>query len=66
MKNYLNLLQGTVVVLIISLNGYAIADGIRLGSFLGIVFALGSLTALIYCIRLVNKLKKLDEEEWDN
>jgi hypothetical protein len=66
MKTYLNILQAVIIITIISLNGYAIADGIRVGSFWGIVLALVSLTALGYCIHFVNKLKRLDEEECEN
>lgn len=63
MKTYLHILQGVIVVTIVSLNGYAIADGVRIGSFWGILLAIVSLTALGYCLHFVQKLQKLDEEE---
>jgi uncharacterized protein (DUF58 family) len=67
MKTFLNILQNTVILLIISLNAYAIANGLRLSSWLGILLSLASLVALAYCIHIVKKIKQLDsEEEYDN
>jgi len=63
MKSYLNLLQTSIILLILGLNTYAMADGFILGSFWGILMSLGSLAALGYCIHLFNKLKELDSEE---
>jgi hypothetical protein len=63
MKNYLNLLQTCIILLIIGLNSYTMANGLRLGSLWGILLSLGSVAALIYCIHLFKKLKELDSEE---
>jgi hypothetical protein len=63
MKTYLNILQSVIIILIISLNSYAMANGIRLGSSWGIVMSLASLAALVYCIHLFKKLKEIDSEE---
>jgi len=63
MKNYFNLLQAVIIVLIIALNSYAIADGLRVSSASGILLSLGSLVFLGYCVHLVQKLKKLDAED---
>lgn len=54
----------TVLILgIISLITYALADGIRYGSTLGILMAVMSLVALTVSIQLARKLSKLNEEE---
>lgn len=63
MKTYLNILQGAIIIIIISLNSYTMANGIRLGSFWGIALSLASVAALIYCIHLFKKLKEIDSEE---
>lgn len=48
-------------VLIIGINIYCILEGVLLGSFLGVACAIGSITALILCLRLINKLRELQE-----
>lgn len=54
----------TVLILgIIFLITYALADGIRYGSTLGILMAVMSLVALTVSIQLARKLSKLKEEE---
>lgn len=54
----------TIIILgIIFLITYALADGIRYGSTLGILMALMSLVALTVSIQLARKLSKLKEEE---
>ena len=54
----------TIIILgIIFLIIYALADGIRYGSTLGILMALMSLVALTVSIQLARKLSKLKEEE---
>ena len=54
----------TIIILgIILLITYALADGIRYGSTLGILMALMSLVALTVSIQLARKLSKLKEEE---
>jgi uncharacterized membrane protein YdjX (TVP38/TMEM64 family) len=63
MKHYLNILQVTIILIIIGLNSYTIARGLRFGSFWGILLSLGSLAALAYCIHLFKKLKELDSGE---
>lgn len=54
----------TVLILgIIFLITYALADGIRYGSTLGILMAVMSLVSLTVSIQLARKLSKLNEEE---
>ena len=57
------LLQTLVILTVIALNSYAIAEGVVYKSYLGILLALASLAALGYCIHLIKKLKELDAEE---
>ncbi len=57
------LLQTLVIITVISLNSYAIAEGFIYQSYLGILLALGSLAALGYCMHLIKKLNELDAEE---
>jgi len=67
MKNYANLLQTGIILLIIGMNSYALGNGLRLGSFWGIMFSLASFGALFYCIHLFKKLKQAEtEEDYDN
>jgi uncharacterized membrane protein YdjX (TVP38/TMEM64 family) len=63
MKHYLNFLQTSIIVLILGLNCYTMANGLRLGSLWGILLSVGSLIALGYCIHLFRKLKEIDSEE---
>jgi hypothetical protein len=63
MKSYMNILQTSIIVLIIGLNSYAMGNGLVLGSFWGIMLSLASFAALGYCIHLFRKLKELDSEE---
>jgi uncharacterized membrane protein YdjX (TVP38/TMEM64 family) len=63
MKSYLNILQTSIILIIIGLNSYTMANGLRLGSFWGILLSLASLAALGYCIHLFRKLKELDSGE---
>jgi uncharacterized membrane protein len=52
-----------VILAIIFLMTYALADGIRYGSTWGVVMALISMTAFVFSMRLARRLKKLQEEE---
>jgi hypothetical protein len=63
MKNYLSILQTSIILIILGLNSYTMANGLRLGSFWGILLSLASLAALGYCIHLFRKLRELDSEE---
>ncbi len=63
MRSYANILQTSIIVLIIGLNSYAMGNGLVLGSFWGIMLSLASFAALGYCIHLFKKLKELDSEE---
>ena len=56
-------LRTMIILGIIFLITYALADGIRYGSTLGILMALMSLVALTVSIQLARKLSKLKEEE---
>ena len=63
MKNYQNILQTSIIILIIGLNAFSIGKGIKLESGWGIILAMASLGALSYCIYLFKKLRQLDAEE---
>ena len=52
-----------VILAVIFLITYALADGIRYGSSWGILMSLISMTAFIFSIKLAGKLKRLQEEE---
>ena len=56
-------LLNLLVVGIASLVVYAIIDGIRSESTMGVAMGLCSLVAFIYTIRLARKLAKLKKEE---
>lgn len=56
-------LRNVLILGIIFLITYALADGIRYGSTLGILMAVMSLVALTVSIQLARKLSKLKEEE---
>ncbi len=56
-------LRTLLILGIIFLITYALADGIRYGSGWGIAMALISFAALLFSIQLAAKLKKLKEEE---
>ncbi len=54
----------TIIVLgIIFLITYALADGIRYGSGWGVAMAIGSMLALYITIRLYRKLSQINKEE---
>ncbi len=55
-------IQNLLVILVFSLNAYCIYEGIKYHSFLGIVLAIGSIGALMYCLRLLKKLRESEEE----
>jgi len=63
MKTYQTVLQTSIILLIIGLNSVSIGNAIRLQSAWGILLAIASLSALVYCIHLFRKLKQLDAEE---
>lgn len=56
-------LRTIVILCIILLIIYALADGIRYGSTWGIIMAVMSMLALTISISLYSKLRKLKEEE---
>ena len=55
-----------IIISILVLITYALAQGIRIGSILGIIFATCSLLALGFAIYLTEKLKKQHTEEAEN
>ena len=60
------LLRPAIIIAIVFLNSLALAEGIHYKSVWGIVFALASLVALGYCIKLIKKLREVemvDEEQ---
>ena len=57
----------TIIVLgIVFLITYALADGIRYGSGWGVAMAIGSMLALYISIRLYYKLSQINKEEETN
>ena len=56
-------LRTLIVLGIVFLITYALAEGIRYGSTWGVVMAVISMVALYISIRLAHKLKRINEEE---
>jgi len=56
-------LRTIIILCIILMIIYALADGIRYGSTWGIIMAVISMIALSFAILLYAKLKKIKEEE---
>jgi hypothetical protein len=55
-----------IIISILVLITYALAQGIHIGSIMGIIFATCSLVALGVAIYLTEKLKKQEIEEAEN
>lgn len=55
-----------IIISILVLITYALAQGIHIGSIMGIIFATCSLLALGVAIYLTEKLKKQEAEEAEN
>lgn len=57
-----------IIIGLVFLITYALADGIRKGSPIGIILALVSMLALFISVRLLKKLSQINEpeEEQDN
>lgn len=62
MKSSLRPWQLLIVAILTTLNAYAIAEGLKYDSFLGVILALASLTALGFCIRLFKTMNKVNAE----
>ncbi len=61
-------LRNIIVVCVLFMITYALAEGIRNSNVLGIVLALGSMVALFVCVHLFGKLvqtQRPDEDEAD-
>ena len=56
-------LRTVIILAILFLITYALADGIKYGNTLGIVLAMGSMFALGVCIYLAKKLAQIEVEE---
>lgn len=56
-------LQTGLILLVIGVITYSLADGIRYGNRLAVILALGSLTALFVAIYLSRKLTAVEQEE---
>lgn len=56
-------MRPVIIISILVLITYALAQGIRIGSILGIIFATCSLLALGFAIYLTEKLRKQQTEE---
>ena len=54
-----------IIIGLVFLITYALADGIRNGSTIGIILALVSMLALFISIRLLKKLSQINETEDD-
>ncbi len=52
-----------LIICVLFMITYALADGIRYGSTLGIIMAIVSMLALVVFIRLSKKLERLEDEE---
>ena len=52
------LFRTAIIIAIVFLNSLAFAKGIRYKSVWGIVFAIASLVALGYCIKLIKKIER--------
>ena len=65
MKSSLRPWQLLVVAILTSLNAYAIAEGLKYNSFLGVMLALASLTALGFCIKLFKTMNRVNAESED-
>lgn len=66
MRIYQNILQTSIIILVIGLNSYIIGNAIRLESGWAILGSMASLGALVYCIHLFRKLNQLETEETDD
>jgi hypothetical protein len=56
-------IQRFLVIFVLSLNAYCIYQDVKYKSALAIYLAIGSILALLYCIRLIKKLRESEEEE---
>lgn len=65
MKSSLRPWQLFIVAILTTLNAYAIAEGLKYNSFLGVMLALASLTTLGFCIRLFKTMNKANAEPED-
>lgn len=63
MRNYQQLLQTCIILLVIGLNAWLIGNAIRKESGWSILLSIGSLTALGYCIYLFRQLRQMESEE---
>lgn len=66
MRIYQNILQTSIIILIIGINSYIIGNAIRLESGWAILGSFASLCALGYCIHLFRKLNQLDTDETED
>ncbi|HEX6915875.1 MAG TPA: hypothetical protein VF145_11575 [Chitinophagaceae bacterium] len=63
MRTYQNFLQTTIILLVIGMNAWVIGGGIRNESGWTIIFSIGSLVALGYCIHLFRRLREVDSAD---
>ncbi len=66
MRIYQNILQTSIIILVIGINSYIIGNAIRLENGWAMIGSIASFVALGYCIHLFRKLKELDTEEQDS
>ncbi|WP_153796661.1 hypothetical protein [Foetidibacter luteolus] len=65
MKVSLRPWQLLVVAVMTALNCYAIAEGLKYSSLTGVLFALASLTALGFCIKIFRTMNRMAAEAED-
>ncbi len=58
-----NFHRNAIILIVLSLNSYAIVKGIIHESFMGILLSMASMGALFYIVRLMKKLKEMEATE---
>lgn len=60
-----NALRYVIITIVLCMNAYAIVQALNYQNTLGVLLAIGSIIALVVCIRLMNKLKEVETAEDD-
>jgi hypothetical protein len=55
-----NAFRHVIIAIVLSMNVYAIIQALNYQNTAGVFLALGSIVALVVCIRLMNKLKEVE------
>jgi hypothetical protein len=56
------LLQTALTVIILSLNFYGITESLKYNSWKGFLLAIAGIVALLFCLKIIRELKRLDTE----